>query len=57
MIFCPLMSKRSTCGYTECVKEKCAWYSEYKGKCCIKILSENIEDVTEGQRTIYTREV
>lgn len=53
---CPLMSKHNT-GYVDCVKEKCAWYNKYKEECCIKVLSEKIEDVAEGQRTIYTREV
>ena len=55
-MICPLISKGEN-GYVYCAREKCAWYNKYKEECCIKVLSEKIEDVTEGQRTIYIREV
>lgn len=55
-MICPLMSIRNI-SCADCAKERCAWYNKYKEECCIKVLSEKIEDVAEGQRTIYTREV
>lgn len=56
-MLCPMMSyRREHCTIVDCKKEECAWYNKNKEECCIKVLSENIEDVTEGQRTIFIRE-
>lgn len=55
-MICPIISQGRS-SYADCVKEKCAWYNKYKEECCIKVLSEKIEDVAEGQRSIYIKEI
>ena len=57
-MFCPMMSyHREHFTTIDCEKEKCAWYNKYKEECCIKTLAENIEDVSQGERYLYVREM
>ena len=57
-MFCPMISYHSENFTTiDCKKEKCAWYNKYKEECCIKTLVENIEDVSQGERYLYVREM
>ena len=54
-MICPILSIKHY--FEDCHKEECAWYNRNKEECCIKALSENMEEVAEGQRTIFIREV
>lgn len=54
-MICPILSIEYY--FEDCHKEECAWYNKNKECCCIKNLSESLEDITEGQRIIFTREV
>jgi len=57
-MLCPMISyRREGYGKIKCKKGECAWYNKNKEECCIKTFAENIEEVAEGQRTIFTREV
>lgn len=57
-MLCPMISyHREGYGKIKCEKGECAWYNKNKEECCIKTFAENIEEVAEGQRTIFTREV
>ena len=40
-----------------CEKENCAWYDKNMECRCIKTITDNIDDLVKGQRTIYTREI
>lgn len=56
-MLCPLKVMNHNQHYNcECGKENCAWYNKNKEECCIKTVSESIEDVAEGQRIIFVKE-
>lgn len=57
-MICPIMSYHKEYVTTIiCKKENCAWYDKNMECCCIKTITDNIDDLVKGQRTIYTGEV
>lgn len=57
-MICPIMSYHKEYVTTIiCKKENCAWYDKNMECCCIKTITDNIDDLVKEQRTIYTGEV
>ena len=45
--FCPIMSRR---GFGLCMRERCAWWSEWGRCCCIPMLAETLCDQAAHHR-------
>lgn len=51
--FCPIMSRR---GFGLCMRERCAWWSEWGRYCCIPMLAETLCDQA-AQDCVYAPDV